>query len=621
MKNSRIGNAFPMGATVIGKKTVQFVSLINTKKETSLVLCDKKTGIEEEYKLTKEFSIGNLYSIIIEDLEPANYTYFYLENGKKVIDPYAKVICGNEVWGSEEEKSISAGIKIDNFKWDEDRGLMYPYEKSVIYQLHVRGFTKHISSNVRKKGTYEGLCEKIPYLKDLGITCIELLPSYEFMECEKVYPKKNPTMEYVKENFAALPEEQTIHKINYWGFKEAYYFAPKASYSASKNAINSFKNMVKEFHKSGIEVMMQFYFPQSISSSYIVEVIKYWVKEFHIDGVRLLGVNLPVSVLATQPELLNTKILYDNINFHEIYDYQYLPAYKNLATYNDGYMYAVRRFLKGDVGSLHKAFQAMAECQKQIGNTVYLTNYNTFTLKDLVSFDRKHNEDNGEHGRDGNNNNLSWNCGIEGPTKKKQILQIREKQMRNAIAFLMLSKGTPVLVAGDEFGNSQNGNNNPYCQDNAITWINWKDLDKHQEHFNYTKKMISFMKEFAWIKNNSESEKRKTALEYPFMSYHGSDAWKLDFSEANEEAGGILYYKDYTYLYIGINMHWQENLLSLPNIPGKHRWTYLVDTSMKKEEGVVHENIRNICMPPRSIRILIAKGSKDDFNDESLSAF
>ena len=184
----------------------------------------------------------------------------------------------------------------------------------------------------------------------------------------------------------------------------------------------------------------------------------------------------------------------------------------------------------------------------------------------------------------------------------------------------MLSKGTPVLVAGDEFGNSQNGNNNPYCQDNAITWLNWKDLDKHQEHFEYTKKMISFMKEFSWIKNNSESEKRKMALEFPFMSYHGSDAWRLDFSEANEEAGAILYYKDYTYLYIGINMHWQENLLSLPNIPGEHHWTYVMDTSMKKEEGEMHENTRNICMPPRSIRIMIAKGSKDDFN-ENLSAF
>lgn len=620
MRNCRIGNAFPMGATVIGKKTVQFVSLINTKKEISLVLRDKKTGIEEEYKLSKEFSIGNLYSIIIEDLEPANYTYYYLENGKKVIDPYAKLICGNETWGSKEEKDISAGIKIDNFKWEDDKGLMHPYEKSIIYQMHVRGFTKHVSSNVRKKGTYEGLCEKIHYLQELGITCIELLPSYEFMECEKVYPKKNPTMEYVKKNFTALPENEIIHKINYWGYKEAYYFAPKASYSASKNAINSFKNMVKECHKAGIEVMMQFYFPQSVSRSYVVEVIKYWVKEYHIDGVRLLGVHLPVSVLATQPELLNTKIMYENINYHDVYEYQYVPAYKNLANYNDGYLYAVRKFLKGDVGSLQKAFYAMAECQKQIGNAVYLTNYNTFTLKDLVSYDRKHNEENGEHGRDGNNNNISWNCGIEGPTKKKQILQIREKQMRNAIAFLMLSKGTPVLVAGDEFGNSQNGNNNPYCQDNAITWLNWKDLDKHREHFAYTKKMISFMKEFSWIKNSSETEKRKMALEYPFMSYHGSDAWKLDFSEANEEAGGILYYKDYTYLYIGFNMHWQENLLSLPNLPENHPWTYLIDTSMEREEGSVHEGVRDICMPPRSIRILMAKGSKDDFN-ESLSAF
>ena len=620
MRNCRIGNAFPMGATVVGKKTVQFVSLINTKKETSLILVHKKTGIEEEYNLTDEFRIGNLYSIIVEDIDIVNYTYFYLENGKKVLDNYAKVICGNERWGCPEEKNLSCGIGSDNFRWEDDKVLMHPYENSIIYQLHVRGFTKHVSSGVKKKGTFEGICEKIPYLKELGITGVELMPSYEFIECEKEYPKKNPSMEYVKKNFTMLPEEEMIHKINYWGFKEAYYFAPKTSFCATKNPMISFKNMVKELHRAGIELIMQFYFPQTISRSYIVEVIKYWVKEYHIDGVRLLGVNMPVPVLATQPELLNTKIMYENINFHEIYDYQYVPAYKNLATYNEGYLYSVRRFLKGDVGSLQKAFHAMAHCQKQIGNTVYLTNYNTFTLKDLVSYDRKHNEENGEHGRDGNNNNLSWNCGIEGVTKKKQIIQIREKQMRNAITMLMLSKGTPVLMAGDEFGNSQNGNNNPYCQDNAISWLNWKDISKNENHFIFTKNMISFMKEFSWLKNSPDSGVKKVALEYPFMSYHGSDAWKFDWSEANEEAGGVLYYKDYTYIYVGFNMHWQENVLSLPNIPGNHPWKVLVDTSEMEDADIFCNNNRDIYMPSRSIRILMAKGSKDDFN-ENLSAF
>lgn len=619
MKNSRIGEAFPMGATVIGKKSVQFVTKINKKKETSLVLYEKNTGEKEEYKLSEEYRKGNMYSIIIEDIDPAKYTYNYTENGRKILDSYAKVVCGNEVWGAGEYESLSAGIKIENFKWEDDKNLMYPYEDSIIYQLHVRGFTKHTSSNVKKKGTFEGLCEKIPYLKELGITAIELLPSYEFMECEKE-PPKSYTMDYVKENYQMVPEENAVMKINYWGFKEACYFAPKASYSAGKNPVNSFKNMVKELHKAGIEVIMQFYFPYTIERSYILEVIKYWVKEYHIDGVRLLGVNIPVSVIATQPELLNTKIMHENIPLHEIYDYQYAPAYKNLANYNDGYLYAVRKFLKGDIGSLQSAFKAILNQQSQAGNMVYLTNYNTFTLNDMVSYDRKHNEENGERGKDGNNNNLSWNCGVEGPTKRKYITAIREKQMKNAMTFLMLSKGTPVITAGDEFGNSQCGNNNPYCQDNAVTWLNWKDLTKNQTLFEFTKKIIEFRKEHSLLKKTKEQVVKRSGEEYPYMSFHGIDAWKLDWSEANEETGAILYYDEYFYLYIGVNMFWQENTLALPNVPGNHEWEVVLDTSGEQEGTWIGAEEKQISIPARTIKIIVAKGSKSDF-DENLSAF
>lgn len=615
MKNSRIGDAFPMGATIVGKKAVQFVRRINQKKETSLFLYDKSTGEAEEYILNDKYKIGNVYSIIIEDIDPIKYTYNYSENGKKIVDPYAKIVFGNEVWGEPESECLSAGIRIDNYKWEDDKVLMYPYEKSIIYQLHVRGFTKHISSGVRKKGTFEGVVEKIPYLKELGITTIELMPSYEFLECEKE-PPKILSMEYVKENYMIPPEEKPELKINYWGFKEAYYFAPKASYSAGKNPVNSFKNMVKELHKAGIEVIMQFYFPQTVSRAYILDVIKYWVKEYHIDGVRLLGVNIPIPVIATQPELINTKIMHDSIPMQDVYNYQYVPAYKNLAEYNDGYLYAVRKFLKGDVGSLQAAFHAMNHGQKQIGNIVYLTNYNTFTLKDLVSYDRKHNEENGENGRDGNNNNLSWNCGVEGPTKRRHIISVREKQMRNAITLLMLSKGTPVIMAGDEFGNTQNGNNNPYCQDNSISWLNWKELDKNREHFEFTRKMISFMKEQPLIKKTKDQTAKRVGVEYPYMSYHGTEAWKLDWSASNEEAGGILYYGNYTYIYIGFNMSWMENTLALPNIPGKHKWELLLDTSLEQEDKWVGENEKELRMPPRTIKIITAKASKEDFNED-----
>jgi len=619
MKKCRIGNAFPMGATVINSKAVQFVTKVNKKKNKGLVLYDKKTGEREEYALTEEFQIGNVYSIILEDMSYDKYTYNFIENGKEIRDPYAKVICGNESWGDAERTLVSAGIGAKKFDWEDDQVLMIPYQDSIIYQLHVRGFTKHISSGVKKKGTFEGVCEKISYLKSLGITAVELLPSYDFEECEKEMPGIM-TMDYVKENYTNPPSNKVVNKINYWGYKEASYFSPKSSYSAGKNPIYSFKNMVKEFHKAGIEVIMQFYFPQTVERAYIIDVIKYWVKEYHIDGVHLLGVNIPISILATQSELCNTKILYEYINQNEVYDYNYVPAYHNLASYNEGYMYALRKFLKGDVGSLQKAFQAMVNMPKQVSNIVYFTNYNTFTLKDLVSFERKHNEQNGENGKDGNNNNVSWNCGVEGITKKKNVVALREQQMRNAMTLLMLSKGTPVILAGDEFGNSQNGNNNPYCQDNPVSWLNWKDLTKNQQHYEFTKKMIAMIKERKILKKQVEKGTRRTGVEYPYMSFHGTEAWKLDWSAANEEAGGILYYDNYQYVYIGINMYWQAATLALPNIPGKHKWELLLDTAKEENDIWDEEEHKTIHMPARSIKIITAQGSKDDFN-ENLSAF
>ena len=619
MKKSRIGNAFPMGATVIDSKTVQFVTKINKKKSTGLVLYEKKTGKREEYNFLKEHQIGNVYSMILEDLEYDKYTYNFVENGKEYSDPYAKVIYGNEVWGDTAEKIKTSGMVRDKYDWEEDRPLMIPYEESIVYQLHVRGFTRHISSGVKKKGTFEGICEKISYLKQLGITAIELLPAYEFEECEKEIPAVL-TMEYVKENYTAPLAEEAVTKINYWGFKEGSYFAPKASYSAGKNPIKSFKNMVKELHKAGIEVIMQFYFPQSIPRAYILEVIKYWVQEYHIDGVHLLGVNIPVSILATQVELMNAKIMYEGINEGEIYDYNYYPPYQNLANYNDGYMYTLRKFLKGDVGSLQMAFQSMMKMQSRISHMVYLTNYNTFTLKDLVSYERKHNEANGEEGRDGSPYNYSWNCGVEGPTKKKNVLALRERQMRNAMVLLLLSKGTPVIMAGDEFGNSQNGNNNPYCQDNAVSWLNWKDLSKNQQHFEFTKEMIALIKERKIFKKQVEKGTRRQGVEYPHMSFHGTEAWKLDWTAKNEEAGGILYYDNYSYVYIGINMHWKEEILALPNIPGNHKWELLLDTAAEEGNGWKEEEKKQVIMPARSVKIIVAQGSKDDFN-ENMSAF
>ncbi len=621
MRHYSVGKALPMGATPMGSNAVQFVTKNIGSKDAGLVLYEKKTGKKETIFFHKEHQIGNVYSLLIEGINPDKYTYNFFEDGKERLDPYAKMILGNEIWGRE-EASLSAGIGLKAFDWGEDCPLYLSFEESVVYQLHVRGFTKHPSSRVKKKGTFEGIIEKISYLKELGITTLELLPAYEFQEQERLMPMEPAglSMEYMKENYHInLQAGGESQKLNYWGFKEGCYFAPKASYAAGKEPDISFKEMVKALHQAGIEMIMQFYFPSAVSPVFILEVLRFWQLEYHVDGFHLLGVGIPIELLATDSVLCNAKLLYEQVDSLKTYGEKYCPVYRNVAAYHDGYMYALRHFLKGDVGALGNAFEAMLFNSKTVGNMVYMTNYNSFTLMDMVSYDRKHNEENGEDGRDGNNYNVSWNCGAEGPSRKKNIVALRKKQMKNAMTLLLFSKGTPVLLAGDEFGNTQGGNNNPYCQDNQISWLNWKDSVRNEEQLCFTRELIRLRKEFPLLQKQTDGKSKRDRVEYPYLSFHGKEAWKLNWNDSNEEAGGILFYSQQTYLYICINMYWQERTLALPNLPAEEEWVLLIDTSQEEVPGSI-ANKKSVVLRPRSIKLITAKGSKSDF-DESISAF
>lgn len=622
MRHYSVGKAFPMGATPMGSNAVQFVSKNTGRKDAGLVLYEKKTGRKETILFRQEHRIGNVYSLLIEGINPDKYTYNFLEDGREQLDPYAKIIFGNEAWGKE-GALLTAGIGLGEFSWEGDQPLHQSFEESIVYQLHVRGFTRHPSSQVKNKGTFEGIEEKIPYLKELGVTALELLPAYEFQEQEKQPPMESEvmSMEYMKENYCVNRQDREgTKKLNYWGFKEGSYFAPKASYAAGKQPDISFKQLVKKLHQAEIEVIMQFYFLPTVNYVFLLEVLRFWRLEYHVDGFRLLGVGIPIELLAVDPVLCNSKLLYEHFDGRKAYGETYCPVYRNVAVYNDEYMYAIRHFLKGDVGALGKAFEAMLFESRLMGKVSYLTNYNSFTLMDMVSYDRKHNEENGEGGRDGNNYNVSWNCGVEGPSRKKSIAALRKKQMKNALTLLMCSKGTPVLLAGDEFGNSQGGNNNPYCQDNSISWLNWKDLTRNKEQFCFTKDIIRLRKEFPLLRKRVEEKNKKGKVEYPYLSYHGEEAWKLNWDDSNEEAGGILFYSEQTYLYLCINMYWQERTLALPNLPGKGEWILLVDTSGEEVPGPIAGRSKSVMLRPRSIKLITAKGSKSDF-DESLSAF
>lgn len=614
MKKYRKGTAFPVGAVVTGKNQVQFTISCSGQRKYSLVLYEGRAGKREEIELDAKYQIGNLYSVIVEGIDPSRYTYNYVCDGVEFTDKYAKAICGNEVWGKNRTGSVRGGIGFPEFDWEGDEHPYLTFKESVFYQLHVRGFTKHSSSGVKKKGTFEGICEKLPYLKELGITTLELLPCYEFLEYERetagAVAAEAGSMEFAKQNYTKpLEEAEEALKINYWGFKHAWYFAPKASYSGGEAPGISFKKLVKALHKEKMEAVMQFYFPAKVPAAYILEVVRYWVREYHIDGVRLMGVGVPITLLATDETLRNTKLLCQEIPCGEIYDSGNPPAYCNMAVYNDEYLYRVRPFLKGDIGTLKQAFDACLAETSLIGNMVYLTNYNTFTLHDLVSYERKHNEANGEQGRDGNSNNLSWNCGAEGKTKKRQVIALREKQMRNAVALLLLSRGTPVLLAGDEFGNSQNGNNNPYCQDNTVSWLNWKEIEKQKELFDFTRELIAFVKKYPMLKEMVNEDAGFPNKNFPYLSFHGKEAWKLEWDFGNEEKGGILYHGEGTYLYIGINMHWEGAELALPKLPEDFQWEVVLDTEKESKESIVEE--KAVVLSPRSIKVIMAKREKD----------
>ena len=472
------GKPYPLGWTENADGSVNLAAVLERSKECGVLLYPRRGGAPRRLAFREEDRIGKICCMKLIGLDAQEYEYNFYCGEEVITDPKARRICGNEKWGKKISPSLRSDSTEDAFDWKNDRRPQIPYENSIFYQLHVRGFTKHTSSGVTAKGTFAGLAEKIPYLKSLQVTAVELMPVYEFTELEAVKPLRQNA--YPAKDQEGNPVEETLPRINYWGFKKGYYFAPKASYSV-KNPVLEFKEMVRAFHAEGMEVILQFYFPKEINREMILEVIRYWVCEYHIDGVHLMGEQIPVGILASDPMLTDTKLIYYGFPYEEIYPVGQVPDVRNLAECRDEFQYDMRRFLKGDEDTLHQALRRMRCNPVQNGVINYITSYEGFSLADLVSYDRKHNEANGEDNQDGNPYNASWNCGVEGPTRKRTILQLRKRQMKNALALLLFSQGTPMLTAGDEFGQSREGNNNPYCQDNEISWLNWKLTEKNKD--------------------------------------------------------------------------------------------------------------------------------------------
>ncbi len=608
-----IGAGYPYGATVV-REGIQFCTVCPEGKKLILKIYDNSGVILYNIEMNDYSVFGNVYSVIVKGIIPSEVYYNYYFGNEAVRDPYAMRADNKRKWGEYRNRTIHYRIYDPEYDWQGDKPLRLPFGKVIGYMLHVRGFTRHSTSGVTAKGCFQGIAEKISYLKDLGITQIEMMPAYDYDECESI--KSYKSSETDEEGKVTGAQK----RINYWGFKEGEYFYPKPQLCYTEDGIKEFKDMVRALHAAGIELIMQFYFPLEVNRNLIGECLRFWQREYHVDGFHVFGEHLPMDVLATDPILTGTKLYYERYNAEGIFSVSQCCINKNLAEYNQDYMIDMRRFLKSDEDMLSK-FMYRQRCNpERIKCINHLTSYDGFTLNDLVSYDYKHNENNGEENKDGTGYNYSWNCGIEGKTRKSAVLKLRMKQLKNAFCLLIFSQSMPMFMAGDEFMNTQYGNNNPYCQDNEITWLNWKQNNRTAELFEYVKDLIALRKNHGVLSMDKEA----TLLDnkscgYPDISYHAEMAWYPQIDTHIRHIGTLLCGeygagdKADDYFYIATNMHWEEHFFALPKLQKGMEWSYCLDTDSSDPKAYNIELDDNgnkiIKVPARTVLVLI---SKDD---------
>ena len=611
---------YPLGAQV--EENGIWFAFVSKREDCGICLFERRTGKPiDKIPFSGEDRVGNIYCKFLEGLDPTKITYQFYDGERIVPDVRARVFPGKVVYGRERAmEDLKAGFPGEDFDWGGDVCPRIPYERAIVYCMHVRGFTRHKSSNVKNRGTFAGILEKIPYLKEIGATTLELQPAYEFTEM--------PSRE---ELLGELPQGVTVEdvdglcvrKLNYWGYKRGYYYAPKAAYAATKDSTIEFKSLVKTLHENGMELVMQMYFPKEVKRTEISEILRFWVLEYHVDGFHLLGEDMPAELLAADDALADTKLWYYSFDTERIYERGEKPRYPHVAEYNDSWYYDMRRFLKGDEGMLDRILYHMRHIPEKAGNIHYLTNYFGFTLADLVSYDYKHNEANGEDNRDGSDYNGSWNCGEEGTARKVKVRSLRVKQIKNAMCFLLLSQSTPLIFMGDEFGNTQKGNNNPYCQDNAVTWLDWNLIKKNEEIWEFWKTLVSFRRVHPILCPKRELQLMdQIACGYPDLSYHGQNAWRPQ-TESHFRHVGIMLCSQYAetgkkedeLIYLAVNMHWESHELALPRPPKGTCWEAVFSTEagqeLIKDKPCSQDEELLRYVPPRSISVYVSVPVKE----------
>ncbi|HRM18702.1 MAG TPA: glycogen debranching protein GlgX [Agathobacter rectalis] len=628
------------------------------------------------------YRIGDTYSMLVYDIKPDEFEYAFSFDGpyepakgllfneeNVLLDPYSRAVTGQRKWGEKPEGGkdfeYRARVVKSSFDWGNIKQLEQPFEDLVIYETHVRGYTKDKSSGVSAPGTFAGLKDKIPYLKDLGINAVELMPIFEFDEMESARVIDG------------------VQLYNYWGYNTVSFFAPNTSYAFNEehnHEGDELKSLIKALKENGIEVILDVVFNHTaegnemgpcfsfkgidnnvyymltpdahyynfsgcgnvmncnhpVVRSFIIDCLRHWAIEYRVDGFRfdlasILGrdqngapmANPPIlESLAFDPVLGKMKLIAEAWDAGGLYQVGSFPSWNRWAEWNGRYRDDMRSFLKGDDGMAGNAITRITgsrdlyspESRGHKASVNFLTCHDGFTLYDLYSYNEKHNEKNGWNNTDGDNNGHSWNCGAEGETDDPNVNGLRRRLIKNAFAALLCSRGPAMFFAGDEFCNTQFGNNNAYCQDNIISWLDWSRLEKFKEIHDFVRHMIQFRKEHPILRKMT----KPSSCQFPEISVHNGTPFNAS-TDYKTKLIGIMYAgrneedTEDDIVFYCMNAYWEPLVMQLPVLPNGKHWHVDTNTNAEYFDGEDFTaktellGVNTIRVPARTTIILVAE--------------
>lgn len=628
------------------------------------------------------YRIGDTYSMLVFDIKPDEFEYAFSFDGpyepakgllfneeNVLLDPYSRAVTGQRKWGEKPEGGkdfeYRARVVKSSFDWGNIKQLEQPFEDLVIYETHVRGYTKDKSSGVSAPGTFAGLKDKIPYLKDLGINAVELMPIFEFDEMES----------------ARVVDGVQLN--NYWGYNTVSFFAPNTSYAFNEehnHEGDELKSLIKALKENGIEVILDVVFNHTaegnemgpcfsfkgidnnvyymltpdahyynfsgcgnvmncnhpVVRSFIIDCLRHWAIEYRVDGFRfdlasILGrdqngapmANPPIlESLAFDPVLGKMKLIAEAWDAGGLYQVGSFPSWNRWAEWNGRYRDDMRSFLKGDDGMAGNAITRITgsrdlyspESRGHKASVNFMTCHDGFTLYDLYSYNEKHNEKNGWNNTDGDNNGHSWNCGAEGETDDPNVNGLRRRLIKNAFAALLCSRGPAMFFAGDEFCNTQFGNNNAYCQDNIISWLDWSRLEEFKEIHDFVRHMIQFRKEHPILRKMT----KPSSCQFPEISVHNGTPFNAS-TDYKTKLIGIMYAgrneedTEDDIVFYCMNAYWEPLVMQLPVLPNGKHWHVDTNTNAEYFDGEDFTaktellGVNTIRVPARTTIILVAE--------------